>query len=52
MYETTSQFFFKFYITVQCHEKQLFCTFLSETLYDLDKKNPSKCKILDLWLLA
>ena len=30
IFETTSQFFFKLFITLQCHE-QLFCTFLAET---------------------
>ena len=50
MFETTSQFFFKPFITLQCHEK-LFCTFLAETVHDLDKRNPSKCKISDFRLL-
>ena len=52
MFETTSQFFFKLYITRQCYGRQLFCTFLVETLYDLDKKKLSKCKISDFWLLT
>ena len=34
MFETTSQFFFKLFITLQCHEK-IFCTFLAETVHDL-----------------
>ena len=50
MFETTSQFFFKLSITLQCHEK-LFCTFLAETVHDLDKRSPSKCKISDFQLL-
>ena len=50
MFETASQFFFKLFITLQCHEK-LFCTFLAETVHDLDKRNPSKCKISDFPLL-
>ena len=33
MFETTSQFFFKLFITLQWHEK-LFCTFLAETVHD------------------
>ena len=45
-FETTSQFFFRLFITFQCHEK-LFCTFLAETVHDLDKRSPSKCKISD-----
>ena len=40
-------FSFNLCITLQCHERQLFCTFLAETFYDLDKRNPSKCKISD-----
>ena len=50
MFETTSQFFFKLFITLQCHEK-LFCTFLAETVHDFDKRSPSKCKISDFPLL-
>ena len=50
MFETTSQFFFKLFIILQCHEK-LFCTFLAETVHDLDKRSPSKCKISDFPLL-
>ena len=45
--ETTSQFFFKLRITLQCHERQLFCTFLVETLYDLCKRSPAKSKVSD-----
>ena len=50
MFETTSQFFFKLFITLQCEEK-LFCTFLAETVHDLDKRSPSKCKTSDFPLL-
>ena len=50
MFETASQFFFKLFITLQCHEK-LFCTFLAETVNDFDKRSPSKCKISDFPLL-
>ena len=32
-------------ITLQFHERKLFCTFLPETLYDFYKRSPSKCKI-------
>ena len=46
MFETTSQFFFKLFITLQCHKK-LFCTFLAETVHDVDKRSPSKCKMSD-----
>ena len=31
---------------------KLFCTSLAETFYDLDKRNPSKCKITDFRLLT
>ena len=50
MFGTTSQFLFKLFITLQCHEK-VFCTFLAETVHDLDKRSPSKCKISDFQLL-
>ena len=51
-FETTSQCFFKLGTTLKCHQRQLFCTFLAETLYDLNKKIPSKCKISDFRLLT
>ena len=47
MFGTTSQFLFKLFINLQCHEK-VFCTFLAETVHDLDKRSPSKCKISEL----
>ena len=50
VFETTSQFFFKLFITLQYQEK-LFCTFLAETVNDLDKRSPSKGKISDFPLL-
>ena len=42
MFETTSQFFCKLCITLQCHERYFFCTFLAETVHDLDKRSPSE----------
>ena len=51
IFETTSQFFFKLCITLQCHERLLFCTFLAETLYDFYKRSQSNCKILGFLLL-
>ena len=42
--------FFKLCITLQYHERWLFCTFLAETLYDFYKGSPSKCKISEFWL--
>ena len=51
MFETASQFFFKLCITLQCHERYLFCSFLADPVHDLDKRSPSKYKISDFWLL-
>ena len=36
--------FFKVCTTLQCHEGKLFCTFLAETVHNLDQRSPSKCK--------
>ena len=47
IFETTSQFFFKVCITLQCHARKVFCTFVGETLYDFYKRSPPKCKISD-----
>ena len=47
IYETTSKFFSELCITLQCHERQIFCTFLAETLYCFDERSPSKCQFLD-----
>ena len=44
IFETTSQFFFKFRITLKFHQKELLCTFLAQTLYTLVKSSPLKCK--------
>ena len=46
-----SQFFFKLYITLQCHETRL-CTFSCKNLYAFDERNPSKCKFPDFQLLT
>ena len=48
IFQTTSHFFFKFCMTPQCHELQLLCTFLGQTLYTLHKKDQSKCKFFRL----
>ena len=37
IFETRSQFFFKLCITLQCHERCLFCTFLAGALYDFQR---------------
>ena len=50
MFETTSQFFFELFITLQCHEK-LFRTILVETVHDLDKRSPSESKISNFRVL-
>ena len=47
LFETTSQFFKKIRITLQCHERQLFRTFLAETLYYFGERSPWKCQIWD-----
>ena len=52
IFQTKSQFFFKVWITLQCHERSFFCTFLAENLYATDKSSTSKCKLSDLPLLA
>ena len=38
IFETTNQFSFKFYITLQYHETWFLCTVLAETLYIFNKK--------------
>ena len=43
IFQTTSQFFFKFCITLQCQERYLLCTFLRQTLCPLHR-NQSKWK--------
>ena len=48
IFDTTGQFFLKFCINLSCHERQLLCTFLAETLYTFITRNPLKCKILRL----
>ena len=50
--ESTSQLFFKFYINLQCHQTQLFCTFLAQALYALVKRSPLKVQIFEIfdWL--
>ena len=47
--ESTNQFFFKFCISLQCHQTKLLYTFLAQTLYTLFKRNLLKCKFLRLW---
>ena len=47
IFQTKSQFFFKVWITLQRHDRQLLCTFLAETLFAIDKRSPPKCKLSD-----
>ena len=43
IFQTTSQFLFKFCITLQCHERWLLCTVLAaQTLYTLVTRSPLK----------
>ena len=48
IFESTSQFFFKICIALIT----LLYFFFVETVHDLDKRSPSKCKISDFWLLT
>ena len=49
IFQTTSQFFFKFCMTLQCHEIYLLCTFLVQTLFTLYKRDQSKCNYFRLF---
>ena len=46
IFQTTSQFFFKFCMIFQCH---ILCTFLGQKLYTLHKRDQSKCKFFRLF---
>ena len=46
IFQTTSKFFLKLWITFQCHERYLLCTFLGQTLNTLHNRNKWKCKFL------
>ena len=48
IFQTTSQLFFKFCLTLQCHEIQLICPFSVKTLYTLVKRSAWKWKFLRL----
>ena len=48
IFQTTSQVFFKFCLTLQCHEIQLLCPFLVKALYTLVKSSALKWKFLRL----
>ena len=49
IFGNTSQFFFRICIRLECNRSQLLCTFLAQTLYNLVKSSPLKCKCLRLW---
>ena len=44
IFPTTSQFFFKYCISLQCHDTCFLCNFLAQTLYTWIKRSPLKCK--------
>ena len=48
IFQTTSQFFFKFFMTLVSWNIFL-CTFLGQTLYTLQKRNQSKCNVFILF---
>ena len=48
IFQTTSQFFFKFYMTVKCLEILLLCNFLGHMSYTLHERSLSKWKFLRL----
>ena len=48
----SSQFFFKICISLQCHERQLLCTFVAQTIYIyFGHKEPIKTNFLDFQVL-
>ena len=48
IFQSTSQFFFKFCITLQSHEGKLLCTFLDQTLHTFKARGQAKCNFLRL----
>ena len=52
IFQTKIQFFFKVWLTLQHHERSFFCTFLANTLCDIDKISTSECKFSDLPLFT
>ena len=49
IFQTTSQFFFQFYMTLQCHEIYSSVIFLGQTLYALHERDQSKCRFFRLF---
>ena len=46
IFESISQFSFKFYINLQCHQTYIFCTFLAQTLCTFFKRSLLKSTFL------
>ena len=44
-FKITSQFFFRFFIILQCHHTQLYCKFLAHVFPALDKRIPWKYQV-------
>ena len=51
IFESTSQFSFKFCINLQCHQTQLLCAFFSSNFIYSDQRSQSKSKFLDFRVL-
>ena len=49
IFQTKNEFLLKVWITLQCHQRYLFCTILAETVHDLDK---DPIKVQDFRLLT
>ena len=52
IFKTTIQFSLNFASLLSFMKDNSSVLFLAGTLYDLDKRSPSKCKISDFWLLT
>ena len=51
-FQLKGQFFLKVWIFFQCHKRLFFRPFLAETLYAIEKRSTSKCKLSDLPLVT
>ena len=52
LFQTTSQFFFKFCIMLQCYERKLLCTFLDQTINTLHERSKWECMYWRLRVLG
>ena len=52
IFQIKNEFLLKVWVTFQCHEGEIFCTFLAQTLYTIDNSSTSKRKFSDLPLLT